>query len=836
MKSVFITILYIISFNLGAQQLVKGKVFDAQTGEPLAFANITYDQNKGVVSDFDGQFELVIPKSYKTFKIDYIGYQAQQIQINPQKKFYKIYLKPSAEQLDAVVINGKYVNPAIALMQNAIKLKKQNNYQTKLKKYALTKYMKFVIGGETDKIDKDFDTIYKNGKFFKLDSTFFKFKKDLSQKYVWLIENIAKVNGQNGQEKAEVIATRTAGLKQPLYELIALQISGQNVYNDRYKLLFSSYIGPFAKASFKTYRYEIDDTISLQKRPVIVVNYKNTKKPLISGKIYLDRETLGIAEFTLNTYKAYQFNAVYRFKYYPAEKLWFPKDVNMTIKKAEKKDGINLGGQVQIKSIKRDSLVINKKGDTLRFTRKKDMLDYIYAHYRLHIFDVLLGKNYLEKITYNMQVSPLAAKRSREFWEKMRHETYTPKELRTYQFIDSAAEKDKVDYNIHKYKRLLNGYYPITDKIDLDLINLIDYNRYEGFRLKLGGRTNENFSDKWQIAAYGAYGFKDKAFKYSSSLRYKVWHKTQTFLKVSYTDDLSKSAAFKSYAGRNLFVPQQQHFADDKFYRHQTGNFGISHLLNPHFKVDLSLSKSYLTTKYPIPFHRGRLEFVEKDRVFYNIGLELTPFAQYYLAPEGRKLLKNGYPKFYVNFEKNIPQWQTDPTDYYRIDLQTYLKKTFVNRSYTELYLRLGMASKGAGIDKLFMPVTNDYPGSNPLKRFNIPLKFAFETMKDMEFVDNFITTAHLQHTFRRLKIKSDKSIDIRLLAAAAYGLSYNDNKYTGIKSLDQIYYETGIEFRRLFSNFGLGFYYRLGAYAQPNFLDNLSVRLTVDPFQFRMN
>jgi len=614
MKRLFTLIFLWTTFFGFSQQYIKGTVFDTQTGEPLAFANIAYAQNKGIVSDFNGQFELIIPDSYKKFTVDYIGYQAQQITIYPQKKFYKIYLNPSAEQLQTVVINGKYVNPAIILMEKAIKLKKQNNYQSKLKKYAFTKYMKFIVGGETDKIDKDFDTIYKNGKFYKLDSTFFKFKKDMGDKYAWLIENIAKVNGQNGREKTEIIATRTAGLKQPLYELIALQISGQNIYQDRYKLLFSSYVGPFAKSSFKTYRYEIDDTIRLQNRSVIVVNYKNTKKPLISGKICLDRGTLGIAEFTLNTYKAYQFNAVYRFKYYPAEKLWFPENVNMTIKKAEKKDNINLGDQIQIIGVKPDATVINKKGDTLRFTRKKDLLDYVYAHYRLKIINVLLGKNYPEKITYNMQVSPLATKRSREFWEKIRQKTYTPKELRTYQFIDSAAEKDKIDYKIHKYKRLLNGYFPITDQIDLDLIHMIDYNRYEGLRLKLGGHTNENFSDKWQIATYAAYGFRDKAFKYNGSLRYKVWHQTQTYLQVSYTDDLQKSAAFKSYDGRNLFVLQQG-FAIDKFYRHQTGNFSLSHLLNPHFKIDLGLSKSYLTTKYPIPYHRGRLEFNEKDQV-----------------------------------------------------------------------------------------------------------------------------------------------------------------------------------------------------------------------------
>ncbi len=831
MKRIFTFILLAFIFDVSGQQIVRGRIFDAKSGEPLAFANITYDKNKGVVSDFDGKFELVIPDSYHYFKLDYIGYQPKTVKIQIHNKEYKIYLKPSVEQLDAVVIDGKYVNPAIALMKKAINLKNKNNYQKKLRKYAFTKYMKFVIGGETDKIDKPFDTIYKNGKLVRLDSTLYKFKKELSDKYIWLMENIAKVNGENGDEKTVVIATRTAGLKQPFYELVALQISGQNVYDDRYKLLFSSYTGPFSNASFKTYRYEIDDTISLQNRPVIVVNYKNTKKPLISGKIYLDKELLAIAKFTLNTYKEFQFNAVYNFKYFPAYDVWFPEEVTMLIKKAEKKNGINIGGQIIVEDRRHDSIVITPKGDTLRYTRKNTVLDYMYARYKQRIFDIRIGENYPEKLKYNLEIVPMATKRNREFWEKMRGKTYRPEELRTYQFVDSAAQKENIEISLHKIKRILNGYYPVTRQLDLDLINLLDYNRYEGFRLQPGVRTNEYFSGKWQISVYAAYGFKDKSFKYSGSLRYKVWHKTQTYLQISYTNDLKKSAAFQSYAGHNVFE-KELFFSYDKFFRHQTASFTLSHLITQHVKLDLGLSKTYLTTAYSIPFHRGRLEFQEKDQTFYEIGLELTPFSKYFLAPEGRQVLKDGYPKLFVHFEQSIPQWQTNPVNYYRIDVQAYLKKTYVNQNYTELYARLGWAPQDAGIDHLFAPVSNDYPGGNPLERFNIPSRFAFETMKDLEFIDNFLVTGHLQHTFTGIKIKKDKNMDIRLIGRAAFGLSYDTNKYDGIKSLDKIYYESGIEFRRLYSFMGLGFYYRLGAYAQPDFLDNLSLRLTIDPFK----
>lgn len=828
MKNIVLVLVFVFSSSLQAQQLIKGRVFDAQTREPLAFANIIYDRDKGVVADFDGNFMLSIPPEFDEFTVSYIGYQTETVRIHPSQKFYTVFLKPAVEQLQAVVIQGDYVNPALELIKKAIQHKKQNNYQTALKKYAYTKYIKFLIGAEVDKIDKLIDTIYINGKFHRVDSSLFDFKKEFSNKHAWIVENVAKVNAQNGKEKAEIIATRTAGLKKPFYEFIAISLSAQNPYDDQYKMLFKPFLGPLSRKSLKTYRYEIEDTVVLKNRPVIVVAYKSKQKPLVSGKLYIDKENLALARFTLNTFEELQYNADYRFDYYPEENIWFPKQVNIRVKKAENKNEINLDDKVKMYQTTNDTVYINSRGDTIRYTREKGELDYVFVQYHIKYFDILLHQNYPEKIAYSMQVSPLATKRSRAFWEKMRGEKYTSKELNTYHAVDSAVQAEKIDFYLYKYKRILDGYYPLTQTLDLALKNLLDYNRYEGFRIKLGIRTNENFSQHWQINAYGAYGFKDQAFKYSGSLQYKLHHPTQTYLKIGYTDDLEKYAAFNFHQSANPFQTEI-HYAHDKFIRFQSASFSVSHLISPQLKTDVTFSKTLLSNLFSTGLFNSRLQPAQINRLHYNISIEWTPFTRYFLAPEGRKIRKDGSPKFYLDFEQNIPQWSTDSARYFRLQFQTYYKKTHVNAHYTELFLRFGFASRHATLDRFFAPLTNNYPGSNPLERFNLTNHFAFETMNDLEFADHFLATAHLQHTFSKIKLGPRKTFDIRLLFSGAYGWSYPSYSINTIQSLNRFYWEAGTEFKRILRTFGLGFYYRLGAYSHPQWLDNLSIRLTVD-------
>src|SRR5690242_18231997 len=92
-----------------AQQIVEGKVVDAETQKPIAFASIiVLGTTKGTSSNLEGQFTLSISGEV-SLKITSIGYGS--IVVKSSSDLHRIELKPIAIQLSEVVVLNKKVNP-----------------------------------------------------------------------------------------------------------------------------------------------------------------------------------------------------------------------------------------------------------------------------------------------------------------------------------------------------------------------------------------------------------------------------------------------------------------------------------------------------------------------------------------------------------------------------------------------------------------------------------------------------------------------------------------------------------------------------------------------------
>ncbi|MEG1378405.1 MAG: TonB-dependent receptor [Bacteroidales bacterium] len=105
-KTLFCVLLSIIApFGVMAQQVisVKGTVKDA-TGIPVIGANVIQKgTTNGVISDFDGNFQLQLPDT-ATLVVSYIGYLSQELKPNTQN--LQIVLKEDAISLDEAVVIG----------------------------------------------------------------------------------------------------------------------------------------------------------------------------------------------------------------------------------------------------------------------------------------------------------------------------------------------------------------------------------------------------------------------------------------------------------------------------------------------------------------------------------------------------------------------------------------------------------------------------------------------------------------------------------------------------------------------------------------------------------
>jgi hypothetical protein len=87
---------------------LRGEVIDASTGEPLPFAKITFPSNPnvGTVTDFDGKFEIMVPKNERYVTASYVGYNTTQISITAP--YLKFFIQPQELTLEEVVVSSEY--------------------------------------------------------------------------------------------------------------------------------------------------------------------------------------------------------------------------------------------------------------------------------------------------------------------------------------------------------------------------------------------------------------------------------------------------------------------------------------------------------------------------------------------------------------------------------------------------------------------------------------------------------------------------------------------------------------------------------------------------------
>ena len=104
MKKLFLLLLTVLSVTLCASaqtRTVTGTVVDAETDEPIIGAAVTDQAGKGVKTDIDGNFSIVLPESVTKLTVSSVGYNPMEVKIKGGKM--EIRLTPSATALDEVI-------------------------------------------------------------------------------------------------------------------------------------------------------------------------------------------------------------------------------------------------------------------------------------------------------------------------------------------------------------------------------------------------------------------------------------------------------------------------------------------------------------------------------------------------------------------------------------------------------------------------------------------------------------------------------------------------------------------------------------------------------------
>jgi outer membrane receptor for ferrienterochelin and colicins len=111
MRKIILAISFLLQFAfLPAQNsLLQGRVVDAQTGKPLAFATVQMPElPAGTLTDTAGSFTLKVPEGFEKIKItvSLVGYVRQSVVLKIKEKDTDICLAPDESNLKEVVVTG----------------------------------------------------------------------------------------------------------------------------------------------------------------------------------------------------------------------------------------------------------------------------------------------------------------------------------------------------------------------------------------------------------------------------------------------------------------------------------------------------------------------------------------------------------------------------------------------------------------------------------------------------------------------------------------------------------------------------------------------------------
>lgn len=778
-----IIITLFITTTLFAQQKLTFKVLNETNKEPVAFANITFNNNPkyGTITDIDGNF-TIDTKNIHTITISFLGYEPKTIQTKKLNNNI-VLLKESTNTLADVVVYADE-NPANAIIKKVIENKDLNNPE-KLDAFTFKSYNKIVVK------PKQIDTI----PFDSINEAF-------NHQHLFITETLAKRKFKKpGLITDSVIATRFSGLKKPYFAFLASNFQPFTFYNEYFDLINIQFLNPISNGGPRNYRYTLEETIERNKDTIYVISFKPKKGKNfegLTGVLHINSNQYAVQNIEAAPAKKLLIDVKIQQQYkFIENKQWFPEQLNFEL-------NFNLGS---------DSLKLNYSGRSyiseVNLTPKLRRRDFPF-----------------EQLSFDRD----GVVRDSLYWINNRPYTLDEKELRTYKFNDSIGQEANLDRIMDFAGGLIKGRIPFK-YVDLDINKLFNYNRYEGFRLGAGLYTNDDIIKNVSVGGYGGYGFKDHTWKYGFDATVKLPTTRDISFSVGYQNDLREVGVIpvetkKIYNSVGFVAKQMDH--------HETWKFSTEMKLLRNFYWNFQLSTAKINPTYDYNFYTGNswisnyknTEFAANFKYYFNEQVT-TIFGEKIHVQSNAPVVNFSYSRGLANlfdgdFSYNKYNFSWEHTFRLRNLGNTSYR---LEAGYIDADLPYGMLFTGEGVN---------------IENFPVVIKNFYQTLHPYEFLSDSYVNLFLSHNFGGLLFKAGSfQPDIILhhnMGMGSLNAPYK-HKGVGFATRDKLFTESGVELNNIlkinylnayYLGIGVSGFYRYGAYALPEAKDNFTYKLTL--------
>ena len=819
----FLTLFFTLS--LQAQFQINGIVNDSNK-RPLPFATIATSDNISTITDVDGKFLLRISPTTAWIKVSYIGFETKKITITTDKKYYAVVLTEKTAVLEEVVISNE--NPALAILRKVIASKNQNNPLKKLHSFEYKTYNKLIVTATPDSIDGRIDTsaAYKDldKKIVNIDSSDYKFKDIISKQHLFQTEKISQYQFDKNKLKETILGTKMAGFKEPIYEIIAFNLQSISIYYDKYELFETKYNSPIANDALKDYDYKLLDTVAINGRDTYMIYFKNKKRKKSSGLegvLYIDQENYAVAKAVMRIKGVLDITGIHEFNYVPEEKIWFQSNTTFKIVKGKNKDDIKiLGGTIQFDGDEQENFE----------PRKKVASDFTYVLSESNNFDIKYNTHSpIKDPSLYIEVKENASKQPESFWDQYRKEKLDEKSQKTYLLLDSLSINKRIESRLGLGRKIINGYIPVGP-IDLDLKKIVSYNNFEGFRLGLGGITNDRFSKFFRIEGYTAYGTKDGNFKYNLGTGFLLDKATNTWLNTSYTSDIKEIASTTFAVDKRVFkIYDPRPINISTFYKYNSWKANVQSKIIPKTEAIIELSRTSVEPLFDYRFNLDGKLYSSYVMTTAMASIVWAPFSNFMQTPNGRNESDKQFPRFTFQYTQSLPNVLDNDFSFAKIDFKTEYEKKYLNGQKTNLLLQGGLAMGDIPITHLYNTAPNNLNKETIIQRITFSGRNSFETMFFNEFFSSQYVLFQVKHSLDRIRLLKKVRPSLVLVTRMAWGNMKNPQQHLGpeYKTLDKGFFESGIELNKIYKGLGLGGFYRYGPNQLLKLEDNIAVKLS---------
>jgi hypothetical protein len=513
-------IILFLCFTTYAQNtVVGGTVVDAKTKEAVPFANVVFKGTRiGAIADINGVYLLTSSQASDSVIVTYLGYRPQTIKIKKNTtQEINFELQDIGQDLGEVTIKTKRKDKKIPkdttaymLYQKVVDNKPVNN-PSSINSYKFESYTK---------MEMDVINIGKGWKkliwMFKPFRYFFSFEDSLEDgtKYVPALirEKLSTISyNKLPEKKQEVVhASKISGIQNNSINTIAeFQLDEINIYDNVILIAGRSFIAPFSPIARGTYKYFLNDTLSINGRTSYLLKFApiSLEDLAFTGNVWVDSATYAIQSVLIYPNPKVNLNFITDYKISQTfiqanTKQWIVKDEKIEALVTLFDNRKSIAGYVR-KTNNRKDIAVDLPFDTKNF--EGDKLKYDTAH--------------------NVK--------SDEYWASKRFEPLVKREQMIYEAVDSMRRTNT-------FKRfewaayLVTSAYFRTGAVEFGrFYTFISRNSIEGWRPKFGFRTTNEFSKRLMFQGYIAYGLKDKQWKYEALAMYNPKTKNEKWFQIT---------------------------------------------------------------------------------------------------------------------------------------------------------------------------------------------------------------------------------------------------------------------------------------------------------------